>query len=343
MSPSVGLRSIALFNKDELAAMISTAHARGVKVAAHANTPKAIGMLMDLDVDTIEHGGEMYDSETGDRAILRRLAKAGSPGGSGREGGRGGGTTWVPTLAAYYTSSLDGSKFGKKRWERCKTTFEQAIRMGSAATRLVNPHHLASSSTSSRLAPALSSDKIKGKEDDKEKDKDLEFLWNEEPMENIACGGDTGVFSHGKNALELVLMRNLGASWERVLGWATLGGWRCVRGMEWEGEDGIMRVRCLEKHTQSLLGRSGSTLGLGDLRLDGDGEDDEEEEDDDELGLDRDVPFGVIRGGWAADLVAVEGPLDGSPSDFEIALTEGVRFVMKAGFVYKIGGVEVVS
>ncbi|KAH7886385.1 hypothetical protein F5I97DRAFT_1810064 [Phlebopus sp. FC_14] len=49
-------------------------------------------------------------------------------------------------------------------------------------------------------------------------------------IENLACGGDTGVFAHGDNALELSLMVQLGADWRKVLRWATLGGWECVRG-----------------------------------------------------------------------------------------------------------------
>jgi hypothetical protein len=65
-------------------------------------------------------------------------------------------------------------------------------------------------------------------------------------MENIACGGDTGVFAHGQNALELVLMRQLGAPWDCVLSWATDGGWKCVRGMEREGERRIRNVRNLQ-------------------------------------------------------------------------------------------------
>lgn len=53
-------------------------------------------------------------------------------------------------------------------------------------------------------------------------------------MENIAVGGDTGAFPHGENALEMKLMVRLGANWKKVLRWATLGGWECIRPMEWE-------------------------------------------------------------------------------------------------------------
>ncbi|PFH49041.1 hypothetical protein AMATHDRAFT_148574 [Amanita thiersii Skay4041] len=86
-------------------------------------------------------------------------------------------------------------------------------------------------------------------------------------MDNIACGGDTGVFAHGQNALELVLMRQIGAGWEKVLSWATLGGWRC----------------------------------------------------------------------WAADIIALEGSIDGDFGEFKKAV-ESVSFVMKGGRVYKRDG-----
>lgn len=128
-------------------------------------------------------------------------------------------------------------------------------------------------------------------------------------MENIACGGDTGTFAHGRNGLELVLMRRLGAGWEKVLKWATLGGWECVRGMEWEGEMGKARLRHVE---------AGESSG----------------------GLDREVPFGAVRKGWAADLVGIEGRIDGTPEEFEKAIMSGVIFVMKGGKVYKSDGNE---
>ncbi|KAF7369260.1 Amidohydro-rel domain-containing protein [Mycena venus] len=50
----------------------------------------------------------------------------------------------------------------------------------------------------------------------------------------LACGGDTGVFLHGENALEMELMVQLGAPWEWVLRWGTLGGWECIAGQNLE-------------------------------------------------------------------------------------------------------------
>ncbi|KAF5360147.1 hypothetical protein D9758_011341 [Tetrapyrgos nigripes] len=91
-------------------------------------------------------------------------------------------------------------------------------------------------------------------------------------MENIACGGDTGAFSHGENALEMKLMVRLGADWRKVLRWGTLGGWECIRPMGWK----------------ELDQESGLGVSLGD----------------------NDVKFGKIEKGWAADLIALEGDIE---------------------------------
>ncbi|KAL0577826.1 hypothetical protein V5O48_004154 [Marasmius crinis-equi] len=53
-------------------------------------------------------------------------------------------------------------------------------------------------------------------------------------FDKIACGGDTGAFPHGENALELKLMVELGADIRKVLRWATLSGWECLRDLNWE-------------------------------------------------------------------------------------------------------------
>jgi len=88
----------------------------------------------------------------------------------------------------------------------------------------------------------------------------------------LACGGDTGVFPHGENALEMELMVQLGAPWEWVLQWGTLGGWECIAGRQTPETD------------------------PGDLE----GADDN----------DNAVPFGCVRAGWAADLVGLHGDLE---------------------------------
>lgn len=130
-------------------------------------------------------------------------------------------------------------------------------------------------------------------------------------MTNIACGGDTGPFPHGDNALEMKLMVSLGADWRYVLRWATLGGWQCVRSASWEGTQGAARL--------ALVGEM-----LEHAREVGDNE----------------VPFGVIRRGFAADIVATTGDLENA---FENAVDKSsITFVMKGGKVFKRDGRELV-
>ncbi|KAJ7220767.1 hypothetical protein GGX14DRAFT_432003 [Mycena pura] len=80
----------------------------------------------------------------------------------------------------------------------------------------------------------------------------------------IACGGDTGVFPHGENALEMELMVRLGAPWEWVLRWGTLGGWECLSGMDEEQDgDNAVRFGCVQP------GWAADLVGLdGDLATD---------------------------------------------------------------------------
>ena len=126
----------------------------------------------------------------------------------------------------------------------------------------------------------------------------------------IACGGDTGVFRHGDNALEMQLMVRLGADWRKVLRWATLGGWECVRSKEWEGPRGEERLR-----------------RIGEMR-----------EGRDVVG-DNEVPFGVVRRGFAADIIATTGDLE---NDFQNAVSSrSISFVMKMGTVHKKDGMRV--
>jgi imidazolonepropionase-like amidohydrolase len=132
-------------------------------------------------------------------------------------------------------------------------------------------------------------------------------------MEHFACGGDTGVFSHGDNALEMQLMVRLGASWRKVLRWGTLNGWRCIRPLDWEAKEGEERLRRIEE----TGGTGQDTYTIGD----------------------NDVPFGAIRRGWAADIIAVAGDLE---NDFENAVSvQAIKFVMKGGKIFKQNGLEV--
>ncbi|KAF8079360.1 hypothetical protein FPV67DRAFT_113826 [Lyophyllum atratum] len=262
VSSDIAGTPIALFNKAELQAMIDTAHAMGVKVAAHANIPEVIEQLLELGVNSIEHGGDVFAGSNG-TALMQKWSEV------------GGNTVWVPTLSVFYSLAQQGlQKPGA--WEGAKRSFQKVLAAGQART---------------------TGSSVKGI--------------------RIACGGDTGAFTHGENGLEMVLMRKLGADWETALSWGTLGGWECVRGMEWEGDRGSESVRVAE-------------TGLDSERL--------AEKSD----LERGVPFGAVRKGWAGDLVGVEGRLDGEAAEFEQAIRQGVRFVMKGGVIYKKDGKECV-
>ncbi|KZV65481.1 hypothetical protein PENSPDRAFT_745071 [Peniophora sp. CONT] len=126
-------------------------------------------------------------------------------------------------------------------------------------------------------------------------------------FDNIACGGDTGAFTHGDNARELQLMFSLGAPWQKVLSWATLGGWKAIRPRTWEGAEGKERLARI------------SSLS----------------EDPREVG-DNEVAFGVIKRGFVADIIATTGDLE---NDFQEAVSkEKILFVMKGGRVYKQDG-----
>ncbi|KAF9225150.1 hypothetical protein BS17DRAFT_778215 [Gyrodon lividus] len=248
VSTRPGRVSMNTFNYEELKTMIDTAHQYGVKVAAHATNKDTIMQLVQLSVDSIEHG---YDIASGDltasdqpcpRKSLRTLARSN--------------TKWVPTLAAYFTTNQGSGG----TWERVAQTFKAAL---------------------------------------------------EEGLDNIACGGDTGVFAHGSNALEMSLMVRLGADWRKVLRWATLGGWECVRSMEWEGQKGKDRLASVGN-----LGEDPSIVG------------------------DNEVPFGAVRRGFVADLIATSVDF---ATDFQGAVSaESIQFVMKGGKVYKRDGVALV-
>lgn len=124
----------------------------------------------------------------------------------------------------------------------------------------------------------------------------------------MACGGDTGVFAHGKNALELQLMHSLGMSARRVLQAATFVGWRCVRGVEWEGSEGVKR----------LTDQRNDPVPMGD----------------------NEIGIGYLGRGFAADIIATSGDLvgNGEKGFADAVSADKIVFVMKAGKVYKKDG-----
>ncbi|KAF9461895.1 hypothetical protein BDZ94DRAFT_1322965 [Collybia nuda] len=264
VSPDIAGTSFPLFNRDELKAMIDTAHSAGVKVAVHTNTASVIETVLELGADTIEHGQDLLDTRRGGDGtdVIRKWTEPGKN------------TTWVPTLAVFYSIAKLGLPGAAENWEKAKKSFQAVLRQGKTKGAITD------------------GDGIK-----------------------IVCGGDTGAFPHGENGLEMVMMRKLGAGWDTILRWATLAGWECIRGMEWEGERGKTRVKAIEE---------GARTGAGGKSA-----------------LERNVPFGAIRTGWAADLVGIEGVLDGDVDAFEKAILTGVRFVVKGGTVYKRDGKEV--
>lgn len=265
VSPDIGGMTQPLFTRPELKAMIECAHSLGVKVAAHAHTAEMIEQLLELGVDSIEHGGSVFEDQRG-TSLIKKWAEIGKK------------TFWVPTLSVYYHASQRDRSSRLRDWEKVQVSFKKVLELRDAEAAKGRPEAV-----------------------------------------RISCGGDTGAFPHGENGLEMVLMRKLGARWEDVLAWGTLQGWECVRGMEWEGSHGDSKVRDTEAQS-GIYGRS-------------DGASKSE--------LERDVPFGAIRTGWAADLVGIEGKVDGGLEDFEAAIIQGVRLVMKGGIVYMRDGKEV--
>ncbi|KAJ3891481.1 hypothetical protein GG344DRAFT_76878 [Lentinula edodes] len=213
LSPRFAGMPLPTFNELELGGMINTAHSLGIKVAAHASNTNTIVKLLELGVDSIEHGSTLTPHPD---SLMRLLSTTPN-------------TIWVPTLAvSYYQVQFTEGKDPRanQSWQSVSEMFQRALAIG---------------------------------------------------MDNIACGGDTGAFPHGENSLEMKLMVRLGADWKKVLKWATLGGWECIRPMGWEVVN--------------------ATDGSHDMPLG-----------------DNDHRFGCIKPSWAADLVGVEGDFE---KDFE--------------------------
>ena len=169
-----------------MAAIIDTAHAYGVRVAAHASNHASIATLLPLGIDSVEHGyGICTPTPSPFQTILSAPTGYPSPLSAETEdltllhALRNSTTTWVPTLSVMYTHS-ETDNISRQRWKTLVRAFQAALREGLD--------------------------------------------------EHIACGGDTGPFPHGDNALEMQLMRRLGAPWEKVLQWGTFGGYRCIVG-----------------------------------------------------------------------------------------------------------------
>ena len=139
----------------------------------------------------------------------------------------------------------------------------------------------------------------------------------------IACGGDTGVFPHGDNALEMKLIKRCGVNWKEVVKAATWTGWLCVRGSWWDSEAGKAELARYE---------DGTWAAEQECRTLDDGE------GNNSLG-ENEVAVGAIKVGFGADLIATSGDLEG---DLESAVDKSsIVFVMKAGVLYKWPGQDV--
>ncbi|KZT51863.1 hypothetical protein CALCODRAFT_487574 [Calocera cornea HHB12733] len=235
IAPKIAVANRPLWAEEEMKMMIDTAHALGVRVAAHASLAESIKVVARLGVDTVEHGYEA------DQEALDAMAKYG--------------TIWVPTLGAYYTMRSAGNDW---KWQKAQATFKKGL-----ATKGLK----------------------------------------------IAVGGDTGVFSHGQNCLEMQLMHQMGMPWKDVLHAATIVSWEAIRGMEFHGEESEANLEILVKAAQSS-----SAEKYGDNAL----------------------PFGNLRPGYAADIIATSGDLENA---FDEAIEpKKIEFVMKGGKVYKPEG-----
>ncbi|KIJ04680.1 hypothetical protein PAXINDRAFT_159296, partial [Paxillus involutus ATCC 200175] len=228
--------SMKTFNYEELKMMIDTAHQYGVKVAAHATNNDTIIQLVQLSVDSIEHGYDIasnISAEPSAREPLRTLAQSN--------------TKWVPSLAAYFTMNRGSGG----PWERAAQSFQATL---------------------------------------------------EEGLDNISCGGDTGAFAHGDNALELIVNGETGNRLEES---SEMGS------MDWEGQKGNERL-----------------ASVGDLK-----------EDPNIVG-DNEVSFGAVRRGFIADLIATSG--DFATDFQGAVSADSIKFVMKGGKVYKRDGIALV-
>ncbi|KAG8852493.1 hypothetical protein FRB96_008681 [Tulasnella sp. 330] len=277
VSPRTGNYSFPTFTREEFKALIDTAHSLGTKICAHAISDSTIKLLIELGIDSIEHGYLM--TETG---ALKALQDS-----NGR-------TKWNPTLATFRLGGL----YPDSTCNAAKRAFQKALKMGGIS---------------------------------------------------FATGGDTGTFAHGANALEMTTMIEYGATPREALKWSTLGGWECIRGRTWDGEEGNERLKNFEKAAEAGLHANCAEDEVKAF----------ERIEEWPLG-DNDVPFGVIKPGFAADLAGLIVSarsmawlglgLDGGRADesagmdvddFCDAIQHRVEFVMKGGRVYKMGGTEI--
>lgn len=376
-APPIAMGNYPLFSPAELAIMVSTAHQAHTKVAAHVNMRRALaGFLRPVDgagkqksksvgrkaliLNSIEHGSELgIDSSESTNPLLSKLRVASSPtphdpstfvGPLSEEVQQTFATIatsnvyWSPTLATYEWHGGDA-------WDKAQFTFKRALRFNELVKKQRVLHEL----SCRRGAPPS--------------DSDLSNTYFRYPL-RFTTGGDTGVFAHGQNAREMVCMVNLGVTPLEVLAYATLEGWRCVRGvLEGCWDD--------ELHVRGALEGDLDGFGAGDDGSDEGGRNAwkmrvKKEEMGEEKGVDmfleaalmnwrlpsddaidqgrakitradlgdNAVPFGAIRPGFTADIIALGGDVgDLETGSFAKSVSaDNVLFVMKGGRVYKENG-----
>ncbi|KAJ7709567.1 hypothetical protein B0H17DRAFT_1028336 [Mycena rosella] len=118
VAPRLAGRATSTFTRDELKALIDTAHHHGAKIAAHAKTVPAITDLLALGVDSLEHGSDLHTSPE----ALRALAAPGCR------------TVYVPTLAAYDALARRGGD--PAAWAAAKASFEAVLALGPGRVAL---------------------------------------------------------------------------------------------------------------------------------------------------------------------------------------------------------------
>lgn len=295
VSPPTATYNNCLWTNAELDAIIDEAHRNGAKVSAHATSHAALKQLGQYGngdgVDSIEHGSRFFAKEP--EPYLPAVVKTPNKSLSVTET-----NTALQLLArtgAFWSPTLATYEWhGGEEWELAQQAFREALAWN----------------------------------------KDVLYKTTRKDRRDLikfACGGDTGVFAHGKNAREMVCMVNLGAKPLDVLSWATLEGWRCLRPPVPWTHIPIPATHRLEEEEERRVGeafvktirdskRSVTRAQLGDNA----------------------VPFGAIRPGFAADIIALGGKPGELETDdgFEGAVSaENVQFVMKGGRVWKRDGV----
>lgn len=311
-SPTLASSSTQLWTNAEINAIVDEAHRQGAKVAVHASTHQALHQLyvcwtQGFGVDSIEHGHQ-FVSDEGLGLGLASLSIEDEK--KTIDENENEAYEKIASMETYWSPTLATYEtVGGEAWGAASRTFKGALAWNDA-----------------QLTPSSTSKSYSTFSRDKMTDGRIQF----------ACGGDTGVFAHGENSKELIAMVKLGAKPLDVLSWATLNGWRCIRSplppnssspsssqslADYELELAKYRVAYLK--AAKRINRKVTRAQLGDNA----------------------VPFGAIRPGFAADIIA----LGGSTGSLEKGGVEGfaesvsatnVRFVMKGGRVWKSLGVE---